>query len=331
MYRFARETGQKVSSSLVHETLRYVAYQHRHDPLTAMLDALPTWDRTPRLDSWLATWAGATDTPYTRLAGRRWLLGAMARAYRPGVKADLVLILHGFQGLGKSRLLADLAGPFFNDASFNFENEQKAGMALRDTWIHEWSELDSMSKATHTRLKSFVSECHNRFRPPYGREMVVEPRRCVFAGSSNKDDFLTDTTGNRRFLPVAVTEYRRDAFLNAREQLLAEAREAHLNGERHHLNTAEEATAREPRDLVSMEDVWSPRIGKWLASQTEISIEDALAHVGIMPDRMDRKQQFRMADILRREGWAQIGRRDGHRTWKRAIGGLRSMETAQTS
>lgn len=47
----------------------------------------------------------------------------------------------------------------------------------------------------------------------------------MFIGTTNEDEFLADKTGNRRWLPVRVTEVNVDAIHTDRLQLWAEARE----------------------------------------------------------------------------------------------------------
>jgi predicted P-loop ATPase len=316
-FAYERSTGKKVGSFRVHETLRALAEQRPYDPLREHILSLPQWDGQKRLDTWLVDAIRAEDTPYTRLVSRKWLIAAISRALNPGCKVDNVLILHGEQGEGKSTLLRDLAGDeFFNEEDFDFGNTQKAGLALRGTWIHEWAELDSMSRATHTRLKSFISERFSRFRPPYGRETVMEPRRCVFAGSSNKDDFLTDSTGNRRFWPVKIGTYRRDFFQAMRDQLLAEAKEAYLDGERCWLTQEEEFLASRPRELVEHEDAWTEDVMSYLQGRREVSMKEITEHLTIPLERVEIKQQSRIAGILRKAGWRQGPKEKGRRLWR---------------
>lgn len=315
-YMYFGSTGNEVSSFRVHETLRAVAYKIKYDPLKEHLLALPDWDRTPRLDSWLASCIGAEQTEYTKIVGHKWLLAAIARALSPGCKVDGVLILHGKQGVGKSTLLRDLAtDQFFSEADFDFSRPQEAGMALRGCWIHEWAELDNMSRATHTRLKAFISETRNVFRPPYGRETIDEPRRCIFAGSSNKDDFLTDTTGNRRFWPVKVGKYDQDLFLKMRDQLLAEALLAYQADEMWWLTPEEEALAEAPRSMVEHEDPWTGPLRDFLDGRAEVTVIEALEALSVPLERVDIRAQARVAGILRRLGYFQNGRVNGKRSW----------------
>ena len=66
------------------------------------------------------------------------------------------------------------------------------------------AELSGLKKAEVETIKHFISKREDQFRPAYGRTVEIYKRQCVFFGTTNKDDFLRDPTGNRRFLPIDV-------------------------------------------------------------------------------------------------------------------------------
>ena len=57
----------------------------------------------------VSRYCGAEDNIYVREVSRCWLLGAVARAYRPGCKFDFCLVMEGEQGIGKSKALEILS------------------------------------------------------------------------------------------------------------------------------------------------------------------------------------------------------------------------------
>ena len=68
-----------------------------------------------------------------------------------------------------------------------------------------------------------MSSTVDRFREPYGRRMKNMPRRCAFAATTNEGEYFKDTTGNRRFWPVATGRIDMEALIEARDQLFGEA------------------------------------------------------------------------------------------------------------
>lgn len=96
-------------------------------------------------------------------------------------------------------------------------------MQIRGRWIIEMGELTSMRTVHVDKIKAFMSRKEDRFRPPYGRVVIEAPRQCVFVGSTNRDEYLHDETGARRFWPVRCGGLRPDDLLKDRDQIWAEA------------------------------------------------------------------------------------------------------------
>jgi predicted P-loop ATPase len=129
------------------------------------------------------------------------LISAVARVYEQGVKVDCALIPEGEQGLMKSTALKALSEPWFTDEIADLGSKD-AAMQTRGVWVIEIAELDSMSRAEVSKIKSFISRVTDRFRPPYGKRLIESPRQCVFAASVNHSTYLRDETGGRHFWPV---------------------------------------------------------------------------------------------------------------------------------
>ncbi|WP_233417232.1 VapE domain-containing protein [Halovulum marinum] len=88
--------GINVAPVVVSRAVGAVARELRIHPVRDWLDTL-TWDGTPRIETWTGTYLGAEPTAFNHTIGALWLISAVARIYRPGVKADHMLILEGPQ------------------------------------------------------------------------------------------------------------------------------------------------------------------------------------------------------------------------------------------
>ena len=119
------------------------------------------------------------------------------------MKYDYMPIFTGPQGIGKSTFLRILGKDWFSDSLTSFEGKEAAEL-IQGTWINEVGELTAMTKQETNAVKQFLSKTDDIYRAAYGRRTNKYPRRCVFFGTSNEEEFLKDMTGNRRFWPVDV-------------------------------------------------------------------------------------------------------------------------------
>lgn len=227
--------------------------RHRVNLVQRFLNALPAWDGVPRLDRLFIDYLGAEDSAYTRAVARKSLCAAVARAMQPGIKYDTMPILAGPQGIGKSTLLRYLGADWFNDSLSTFEGKEACEM-IQGSWIIELQELNGLNRSEENAVKQFLSKSDDIYREPYGRRTGRYPRRCVFFGTTNDDEFLRDKTGARRFLPIDCMAQRpaKSVFSDLpgeAPQIWAEALLAWRMGEALYLESAELTTmAREAQE-----------------------------------------------------------------------------------
>lgn len=252
--------------------LLQVARDNTYDPIADYLMELG-WDGTDRIDTFLERYCGAVATDeqqlrYVRAVSRRWMISLVARALRPGCKVDTVLILEGEQGVGKSTALEAIVGSqYFLDTSITV-GEKDAMQAIAATWLVELGELASLRRAETDKIKQFISSKIDKFRPPYGADIVESPRRCIIAGSCNPEggySYLKDASGNRRFWPVRVAgKTDVEGIVRDRDLILAEAVKAFRDGERWHLIDDEvELAARETEDRLETSPIGEAVIAWW--------------------------------------------------------------------
>lgn len=161
------------------------------------------WDGIPRLDNTFIDYLGAENTDYTKRVTRKLFCAGVARIFSPGIKYDYLVVLIGSQGIGKSTFVNIMGIDWYSDSLKIIDMRDKtAAEKLQGVWIHELSEMDGFNKTDTTVVKSFLSTTTDMYRPSYGRYTVRRPRQCIFVGTSNQKNFLTDDSGNRRFWPI---------------------------------------------------------------------------------------------------------------------------------
>jgi Virulence-associated protein E len=312
---------KRISKDTVHDAIRVQASKNAFHPIRDYLASL-RWDGIDRLDSWLTVILGAELNPYTQAIGRMFLIGMVARILSPGCKADYMLILEGPQGALKSTVCAVLGDRWFSDNLPDVTSGKDVSQHLRNKWLIEVAEMHAMNRAETTLLKAFITRRDERYRPSYGRLEVIEPRQCVFIGTTNRETYLRDETGGRRFWPVKMGIIDVDGLKADRDQLFAEAVHHYRAGEswwpsrdfeREHI-MAEQAHRYEA-------DVWEDAIRSYVATQSRVTISE-VARFALHFETLQRvgtAEQRRIAATLEMLGWKRA-KRDftGKRWWEKA-------------
>ena len=295
-----------ISDVIVDKAVQTYAYQDKRNELTDYLDSLQ-WDGVPRIDSWLVNFCRAEDNLYTREAGRCWLLAAVNRAYLPGTKFDHCLILQGKQGYFKSTVFSIIGGNWFCELK-EFRGKE-AQEKLLGKWIVEFAEMSVLKKADTETIKSFVTERADRFRPPYGKRARDFPRTCVFGGSTNEDEFLSDTTGNRRFWPIHIPNpISINEFQQQRDQLLAEAVHLHKVGKSFLMSREAQTIAEREQEQVLSIDPWEETVRDYIAGRKEesVTIDQLIEHLQGEHDnklQVHTGHRMRVGKVLQHLGW----------------------------
>jgi hypothetical protein len=308
--------GISVNLLVASAAVEAVAHQAEFHPVRDYLDSLQ-WDGVNRIDQWLTAYLGVEDSDYSRAVGAKWLISAIARIRKPGVKADCLLILEGPQGLGKSSALRILGEPWFADEVADLGSKD-ASLQVAGVWILELAELDAMGRADSSRVKAFLSRMTDRFRPPYGRRLVEVPRQSIFAGSVNGSNYLKDETGARRFWPVACGSINLPALIRDRNQLWAEAQKRFSDGETWWLEGALSEAATEEQAARYEGDPWDSTILAWAEGRDEISIEQVLGHcLNKSAANWAQGDKNRVARCLKAKGFERFNKRIGQgREWR---------------
>lgn len=204
------------------------------------------WDNKPRLETFFEEFFDVPMNPFTRVAFKHWMVGAVSRIYRAGAPMDLLLVIKGKQGIGKSLFFKKLAtldfkkpeDHLYSDTKIDFDKAKDSYEQLEGIWIYEWKELAGMNMSEQESIKAFVDKTEDKFRRSYGRRNVELKRRVVFGGTTNEKQPLRDRSGNRRFLVMESRNDMHECYVKDenkfsqeyKDQLIAEAIVLYKNG-----------------------------------------------------------------------------------------------------
>lgn len=302
-----------------------VAGYRRFNPLQDALADLK-WDGCERIHSWLTRYLGAEDNKYHTMAGAMFLRSMIARAMMPGCKADYMLVLEGPQRALKSTVCSILARGYFSDSLPDLAGDHvRISMHLRGKWVIEISELHAISRADQSRLKQWLSSPFEQYTPKYGRGEVIEPRTCVFIGTTNQKKYLRDETGGTRYWPVECGNIDAKRLERDINQLLAEA---------YHQVIVEKRTWWPPDDDQEkifaprqddryQGDAWEQPIANWdkkipdhqdgQACRAQVNPPFYLAQIAegalnIKPGLLRKAEEMRLAQVLDFMGWIRAKR-----------------------
>ncbi|MGY0713124.1 VapE domain-containing protein [Azospirillum argentinense] len=322
----------RLNRDTTHQAIAQAAKENAFHPVRDWLEGL-RWDGIPRLsggttangeviEPWTAHYLGSENSPYTAGIGRMFMVAMVARVFKPGCKVDYMLILEGLQGLLKSSACRVLGGDFFSDSMPHDVTSKDAQQHLRSLWLIEIGELHALSKVEVTAIKAFITRQVEKFRPSYGREEVEEPRQNVFVGTTNKDAYLRDETGARRFWPIKVgldgQPCRVEELKRDRDQLFAEAVHLFRAGAPWWPDRDFERQYIKPeQDDRFEEDVWAEAITSYLRGKDRATVwEVARSALQIETPRVGTADTRRITAIMETLGWSRAGKDGmGTRWW----------------
>lgn len=305
--RLQHEGLARLSKDVAHQAIVQRAHECRFHPVRDWLHSVQ-WDGEERLSSLFVHYFGAENTPYVAEVGRMFLISMVARIYKPGCKADHLPVLEGRQGTMKSTACKILGGEWFSDALPDISAGKDASQHLRGKWLIEVAEMHALNKAEATMLKSFISRDTERYRPSYGRMEVIEPRQCVFIGTTNQSAYLRDPTGGRRFWPIKTGKINVDALARDRDQLFAEAAARYRRNETWWPDKDFEAQHIEPEQEDRYEaDAWEDAIRDFVATRSRVTVTElAKEALHFDTNRVGTAEQRRIAGVLESMGWRRV-------------------------
>jgi len=326
-----RKFGLKANKQFIIDLVMQLARENEYSPVAEYLESVSLKhkdDTVSLLDNMASRYFGTTE-PLFDLYVRRTLIGAVARALNPGCKVDTALILQGKQGLHKSSFFSTLAGagPWFDD-SLGSTSDKDERLKLQTHWILEWAELErALSRRSTGDVKSFLSSCVDNLRVPYGRTVEAFPRHCIMTGTTNEEEFLADSTGDRRFWVIPVQK-NIDCELLAleRDQIWAAAVALYRKSERWWFESDEQALSQVLNQRFHVEDPWMQYIREHIDTLPDevgfvrVYVRDLLNNcLQLDKAKQDKGSQMRVAAILKRLGFAKKPDSRGNPCWNKVL------------
>lgn len=289
--------------------ITYLAKQNSYSPIQEYLKECHReyGQDEDLLDSLAEKYLGANSTLH-RIYLRKTLIAAAARAFTPGCKVDTVCIFNGSQGVGKSSFWRILAGEWFDD-SFGRSSDKDERTKIHRSWILEWAELEALFRRKDiSEVKSFITTQRDIIRLSYGREFKEMARPSIFVGTTNWDEFLGDSTGNRRFwvIPVVTPKIPLDELQSERDRIWSAATHAFLSGESWQLPSEYRQLQAEENEQYLLSDPWETPVAEYIEDKEQVTVDEVLInalHVDI--DRHDKASQMRVSNLLKQRGWAK--------------------------
>jgi hypothetical protein len=285
------------------------AYHPVHDYLNSLDTALQPhdWDQIAHL-------CLGTLCPWAQLHLQRQLIGLVARVIQPACKLDTALVIHSpDQGIGKSSMWEALGGDWFSDSLGDLHNLKDDILQLHSAWIHEWGEIDAVvGKRESETLKKFLSARKDDVRKPYGRGVETLKRSCGIVGTTNRNDFIKDPTGNRRFPVITVNQINLDWVENNRHAIWGSALHAYRSGLPWHYTNAENSQISEHARNYSAEDPLLDAIETWTEDHPQLT-EVCVARVVFDIDRSrigDQELSRQVSRRLAQLGWQRSNTRE---------------------
>jgi hypothetical protein len=310
--RIDREYWFRPSYQFFEKVIRNIAHEAPFHPVRDYLADL-VWDKVPRLDTWLTTYANAEDTPYIRAISKIVLVAAVRRVRQPGCKYDEMVVLESSQGLNKSSALRALCPNdewFSDDLPLNVDAKQVIERTL-GKWIIEASDLAGKRRADIEQLKSMLSrQIDGPARLAYARNPVERARQFILIGTTNASVYLQDPTGARRFWPISVQAFDVAGILRDRDQLWAEAAYQEAHGASIRLSEDLWGTAGAEQEKRQAHDSWEGVLRTYLLGLTpytdgkrRVATDDLWTALAIEIGRRDRLGGMRIADIMQKFGF----------------------------
>ena len=310
--KLACEHGVFIPEPRIKSAIQYAAGKNSYCPIRRYLDHCSAHAKPH--EGWEKIGEIFLGNPHNiaTLAMQRMMIGAVARAYNPGCSMSWLPILVGAQGVGKSMFSRNLVPPaLFSEVTTPLETLMKEQYRLHVAWLLELPEIDNYFNTRNIEnFKNLITTRCDEVRRPYAALPERLHRRFVLIGTTNRNQFLVDSTGNRRFVPLEIgagfqIPWRQ--LVEQRDSLWAAAVAAYRSGQDYEFNSGEIAAISEYIQEFGDPDPWMDKVSAYISIRSEVTAAEVLTHaLDLDPRNQGRREARRVADVLQAMGWRRL-------------------------
>jgi predicted P-loop ATPase len=329
--KLACEFGVFIPEPRIKSAIQYAAQKNQYCPIRKYLDHCSAHAKPHEDWSRIGEVFLGNKHNIATLAMQRMMIGAVARAYNPGCSMSWLPILVGAQGVGKSMFARNLVPPaLFSEVTTPLDTLMKEQYRLHVAWLLELPEIDNYFNIRNIEnFKNLITTRADEVRRPYASLPERLFRRFVLIGTTNRNQFLVDSTGNRRFVPLEIGagfQIPWKQLIDERDSMWAAAVAAYRAGDSYEFDSGEIAAIAEYIQEFGDPDPWMDKVSAYVAIRQEVTAAEVLTNaLELDPRNQGRREARRVADVLQAMGWRRLvtSRKDANgksksiRIWQR--------------
>ena len=329
--KLACEHGVFIVEPRIKSAIQYAAGKNSYCPIRRYLDHCSAHSKPHESWDHIGEVFLGNSHNIATLAMQRMMIGAVARAYNPGCSMSWLPILVGAQGVGKSMFSRNLVpNDLFAEVSTPLDTLMKEQYRLHMAWLLELPEIDNYFNVRNIEnFKNLITSRVDEVRYPYASLPSKLPRRFVMIGTTNRNQFLVDSTGNRRFVPLEIGggfQVPWERLRDERDSMWAAAVDAYRSGQSYEFDSGEIAAIAEYIQEFGDPDPWMDKISSYVAVKNEVTAAEVLTNaLDLDPRSQGRREARRVVDVLQAIGWRRLNtsRKDANgksksvRLWQR--------------
>ena len=329
--KLACEYGVFIPEPRIKSAIQYAAQKNQYCPIRKYLDHCSAHAKPHEDWSRIGEVFLGNKHNIATLAMQRMMIGAVARAYNPGCSMSWLPILVGAQGVGKSMFARNLVPPaLFSEVTTPLDTLMKEQYRLHVAWLLELPEIDNYFNIRNIEnFKNLITTRADEVRRPYASLPERLFRRFVLIGTTNRNQFLVDSTGNRRFVPLEIGggfQIPWKQLIDERDSMWAAAVAAYRAGDSYEFDSGEIAAIAEYIQEFGDPDPWMDKVSSYVSIRQEVTAAEVLTNaLELDPRNQGRREARRVADVLQAMGWRRLvtSRKDANgksksvRIWQR--------------